>query len=91
MYSKKVTIVNPTGLHARPAAEFCKNAGQYASTIQIKRLTGEEKETNAKSVIGVMAMALSKGVEVEITAEGSDENKAVDTLTGLIESGFGEL
>ncbi|MDD2414946.1 MAG: HPr family phosphocarrier protein [Eubacteriaceae bacterium] len=91
MYSKKVTIVNPTGLHARPAAEFCKNAGQYASAIQIKRLTGEEKETNAKSVIGVMAMALSKGVEVEITAEGSDENKAVDTLTGLIESGFGEL
>lgn len=44
MYTQKLTIVNPTGLHARPAAEFCKVAGTYQSKIMLKRLGPDEKE-----------------------------------------------
>ncbi|MGL4282147.1 MAG: HPr family phosphocarrier protein [Eubacterium aggregans] len=50
MYVKEVKVVNPTGLHARPAAEFTKVAGQYQADLTIVRLTDQPKEGNAKSV-----------------------------------------
>ncbi len=90
MYSKETIILNRTGIHARPASEFTKNATQFESEITVKNLnTG--KDGNAKSIIAVMAMALSKETKVEITAEGSDEQQAVDALIALIDGGFGEL
>lgn len=91
MYTQKLTIVNPTGLHARPAAEFCKVAGTYQSKIMLKRLGPDEKEGNGKSVIAVMATGLPKGCEIEISAEGEDENAAVEALAELVRGGFGEI
>ncbi|MEG0075947.1 MAG: HPr family phosphocarrier protein [Eubacterium sp.] len=91
MYRKELSIVNPTGLHARPAAEFCKMASQFESDIQIKRLAGDSKEGNAKSVIMLMSMGLSKGTSIEISAEGVDETDAVEALAQLISDGFGEI
>ncbi len=91
MYKQEVTVVNPTGLHARPAAEFCKIASQFNSEIRIERLTDTPKEGNAKSVITIMSMGLSKDTPVAISAEGADEVAAVDELVALIQSGFGEL
>ncbi|MEG0379374.1 MAG: HPr family phosphocarrier protein [Eubacterium sp.] len=91
MYVQQTTVVNPTGLHARPAAEFCKIAGNYSSKITVKRLTEEPKEGNGKSVISVMTLCLPKGTAIEITAEGDDEKEAVQTLAALVESGFGEI
>ncbi|MCB6568230.1 HPr family phosphocarrier protein [Eubacterium limosum] len=91
MYTQKLTVVNPTGLHARPAAEFCKIAGTYQSKIMLKRLGANEKEGNGKSVIAVMAMGLPKGCEIEISAEGEDENAAVEALAELVRGGFGEI
>jgi phosphocarrier protein HPr len=90
MYSREVTVVNPTGLHARPAAEFCKLASNYACDIKLKRLNKDMKEGNAKSLINVMAMGLAKGTPVEIIGEGADEEAAVNALADLVESGFGE-
>lgn len=91
MYTQKLTVINPTGLHARPAAEFCKTAETFKSKIILKRLGQNEKEGNGKSVIAVMAMGLPKGSEIEISAEGEDENAAVKALAALVKNGFGEL
>ncbi len=89
MYSKKTTINNRTGLHARPASDFVKCASQFKSKITIKNL--EDGETaSAKSIILILALSLSQGMKVEITAEGEDEVKAVDTLVAMIDSKFGE-
>lgn len=87
MYSKNVTIVNPTGLHARPASQFVQAAAKFESSIFIVK---DDNEINAKSIMGVMAGGLSQGTVIEIKAEGADEKEAVDTLAALIESGFGE-
>lgn len=89
MYTKNVTIVNASGLHARPASEFVTTAKRYSSAIKIRRIA-EEKPTNAKSIVMLLAMGLMKDTEVEISASGEDEKEAVDTLVSLIESGFGD-
>lgn len=90
MYKKKVTITNKTGLHARPASDFVKEAGKFSSKITIKRLD-EEEEVNAKSIVFLLSLGIGQGTEVEISANGEDEQQAVDSLAALIESGFGEL
>ncbi len=87
MTSKETTILNATGLHARPASMFVQEAGKYKSEINIIK---GEKKINAKSIMGIMAGGLSKGTVVTIEAEGEDEVAAVDTLVALIESKFGE-
>ncbi|MBC3888085.1 HPr family phosphocarrier protein [Acetobacterium paludosum] len=91
MRSKKVTIINPTGLHARPAAEFNKTASQFRSEITVRKLGDDPQEGNGKSMINIMAMCLAQGTDIEIIAEGEDEMNAVETLTALIKSGFGEV
>lgn len=89
MYSREITIHNASGLHARPASEFVREAGKYKSSVTIRR-----KDTgavaNAKSIILLLSLSLSKGTQAVISAEGEDEQCAVDNLAALIESGFGE-
>ena len=87
MYSKNVTIINPTGLHARPASQFVQTAAKFESEILLIK---GGNEINAKSIMGVMAGGLSQGTELEIRANGADEKEAVDTLANLIETAFGE-
>ncbi|MEG0542427.1 MAG: HPr family phosphocarrier protein [Angelakisella sp.] len=89
MYSKKVTIQNRTGLHARPASDFIGCASKFKSKIVIKKISDEE-EANAKSIVMLLSLALGQGEEVEITAKGEDEVEAVDALVALINSKFGE-
>lgn len=90
MTIKTATIINKTGLHARPASQFTRLANQFASDITVVN-TATGKEGNAKSIINVIAMGLAKGIEVEIRAEGDDEQQAVDALIALVEEGFGEV
>ncbi len=88
MESADVTIVNLTGLHARPASVFVKAANKFKSNITI--ISGG-KNINAKSIIKVMSTALVQGTDITIQADGEDEVEAVDTLVKLIKSGFGEM
>ncbi|MBR0309232.1 MAG: HPr family phosphocarrier protein [Mogibacterium sp.] len=90
MYSRVTTIINKTGLHARPASDFIQCASKFESKIIMKK-TGEFKEIDAKSILNVLVAGFVKGTEIEITAEGPDEKSAVDTLVDLIENGFGEV
>lgn len=88
MYSKKVCVINPTGLHARPAADFVKCAAGFSANIHVGR--PGDAPVNGKSVIQLMTQGLVQGTEIEIIAEGDDEQEAVDTLVALVESGLGE-
>lgn len=87
MVETVVKITNPTGLHARPAALFVQIAGKFTSSVWIGK---GEKKVNAKSIMGLMSLAISQGTEVVIGAEGEDEHLAVKELTDFIASGFRE-
>jgi phosphocarrier protein len=94
LYTKQTTIVNRTGLHARPGLEFVNAAKKFTSVITVAKLDGEGntvKSCSAKSIVHVVTMILNKGASVELSAEGPDEAGAVDTLVSLIEEGFGDL
>lgn len=91
MHSKAVTIINPSGLHARPAAEFCQKAGEFRADIRIKKSGNDPKEGDAKSLLSIMAAGIGQGDVVEIFAEGEDEMLAVESLVALVGSGFGEV
>jgi phosphoenolpyruvate---glycerone phosphotransferase subunit DhaM len=81
--SRSVTLINEDGLHARPAAEFVK----LASTFPVK-VTVNGKD--AKSLLGIMSLGLTKGSDVEIASSDPDGAAAVTALAELIETGFGE-
>jgi phosphocarrier protein len=87
MVEKKVKVTNPTGLNARPAALFVQTAGKFASKIWISKGI---KQVNAKSIMGLMSLAISQNSEVTIGADGEDENVAVKELMELVLSGFRE-
>ena len=84
---KVVSIKNASGLHARPAGMFVKKAAEFKSTVEV---IAKGKTVNAKSIMGIMSLGLAKGDELTISANGEDEERAVNTLVELIESGFGE-
>lgn len=87
MLQKEVEIINKLGLHARASAKLTQMAGQYQSEIW---LTRDGRRVNAKSIMGVMMLAASKGSIVGIETDGTDEGPAMDALTGLIADKFGE-
>jgi phosphocarrier protein len=80
-------VVNSNGIHARPAAEIVKVAGKFKANITIAR---DDLEVNAKSIMGVMMLAAECGSTVRIRADGDDADGALDALSGLIASRFGE-
>ena len=81
--SATVELVNASGLHARPAAEFVKTAAKHDASVRVNGV-------DAKSLLAIMALALPKGAAVTIEASGPDARAAVDALTDLVRSGFGE-
>lgn len=87
MVSKTVRVTNPTGLHLKPAALFCEEALKYKSTITF---TFENTTANAKSVLSVLGACVKQGDEIEIVANGEDEEAAVEGLSRLVEEGLGE-
>ena len=81
------TIINKTGIHARPASVFVQKASSFKSKVQLK---AKGKTVDAKSILMIMSMGLVKGTEVTIVADGPDAQAAVDTLKAMIDDGFGE-
>ena len=82
MVEKQVTVGLRAGLHARPAALFVQEANKYASDIFVEK---QGKAVNAKSIMGIMSLAISNGTEVIIKADGADAAQAVEKLAELIE------
>ncbi|AOG60062.1 phosphocarrier protein HPr [Spiroplasma helicoides] len=74
MTSFTAKVIDPVGLHARPASVLTKEASKFASDIKIKC---GEKEGNLKSIMNVMALAVKSGAEITIEASGDDEKQAI--------------
>ena len=87
MTEREATIVNPLGLHARPAALFVKLATTFTSSIEVVK---DGMPINGKSIMGVMMLAAECGSTLTIRADGVDESQAVTALADLIQDGFGE-
>lgn len=87
MVSQKVTISNPSGLHARPASILAQAAGKCKSNVVLIYGT---KKIQVKSILNIMAAAIKSGSEVELQCDGETEEEDLKTLVALIESGLGE-
>ena len=83
-------VRNPSGLHARPAATFVKAAAGFRADIRVANLSRDGKSANAKSVLGVLGLGVSKGHRIAISAEGNDADEALGSLGDLVRSGLGE-
>ncbi len=90
MKSAQFAVLDPVGLHARPAALFVKLASKFSSDIKICNVSTSGKWTNAKSILGLLACGVKQGDRVELKAEGSDEAIAVEALEKLVISNFTE-
>lgn len=77
MVEKQVEIVLKTGLQARPAALFVQEANRFSSDIFLEK---DGKKVNAKSIMGLMSLALGSGALINLIAEGNDEEEAVEAL-----------
>lgn len=87
MVEATVEIRNKSGLHARPAAILVQEAGKHACKLWVKK---GDYEVDAKSILGIMSLAVSAGETITVKADGSDEKEALASLVQLIESGLGE-
>ncbi|MFJ5767975.1 HPr family phosphocarrier protein [Lysinibacillus sp. NPDC097279] len=82
MTEKTVQVKLKLGLQARQAALFVQEANRFSADIFLEK---DEKKVNAKSIMGVMSLAIAKGTKVVLSSEGSDAEQAVTSLAALIE------
>ena len=87
MTSRIVTVVNQLGMHARAAAKFVHLATRFESHVRVAR---DGRQMDGKSIMGILLLAAACGSTITITADGADEGAAVEALTALVDSGFGE-
>lgn len=83
-------VVNPSGLHARPAAVFVKTAGRYDADVRVTDLTTGKGPASAASLISLMSLGVEKGSRVRVEASGPDAEAVVRELELLVADGFGE-
>ena len=87
MVTKQVTLENQVGLHARPATFFIQKANEFKSSVWIEI---DERKVNAKSLLGVLSLGITKGGSINIIVDGEDEEEALEALAALVASNFGE-
>jgi phosphotransferase system HPr (HPr) family protein len=87
MISSSVIVVNRLGMHARAAAKFVHLATRFSAHVRVAR---EGREMDGKSIMGILLLAAACGSTITISATGIDERDAVEALTALVVSGFGE-
>ncbi|MED4534020.1 HPr family phosphocarrier protein [Metabacillus fastidiosus] len=82
MVEQQIEVKLKTGLQARPAAMFVQEANRFSSDVFLEK---EGKKVNAKSIMGLMSLAISTGSVITLIAEGSDEQEAVAALSKFVE------
>lgn len=87
MIERPVRVVNDLGLHLRAAGVLAKLASDFECQVTVKRGT---QSANAKSIMGLLALAAAVGTELVLITDGVDEEAASDALCGLFEAGFSE-
>jgi phosphocarrier protein HPr len=84
---RSVEIVNKRGLHARASAKFVKLASEYDAEVKVTR---DGQTVDARSIMGLMMLGAGPGSVIELDAEGSESEAALDALCQLVASGFDE-
>ena len=84
---RSVLIVNPAGLHARPAAQLVELASRFSCEMEVGK---DGLNVNAKSIMGVLMLAAEHGSEIQIRCQGDDAQEALEALVGLVARGFEE-
>ncbi len=87
MITKKLTIQNKLGIHARPAAQFVRVASRFQADVSVEK---DDEAVDGKSIMGLMMLAVGWGAEITVTADGADEAAALEALEELINNKFGE-
>ena len=87
MKCRSVTIINRLGMHARASAKFVSLAAEFKSEVTLAR---GPRKVNGKSIMGIMMLAAGKGTQLELCADGGDEDQALEALSQLIANLFGE-
>lgn len=82
MIQNKITIKDPIGIHARPAALLVKTLKPFQSEF---KLIKDEKEASAKSLLQIMGLGAKEGDEIKVVADGSDEDKMMDAFLNFAE------
>jgi phosphotransferase system HPr (HPr) family protein len=82
MVRRMVTVVGATGLHARPAALFCREAARFAASVRIEK---DGRHADARSLLSVLELDVRQGETVVLVADGADEDEAMRALAGALE------
>src|SRR5262249_35156141 len=88
LISKDIEIKNKLGLQARAGAELVHCAARFKSDIKVKK--GDE-EVDGKSILGILLLAAGRGSVITITANGEDEQEAIEAIEKLIDAKFDEV
>ena len=87
LFSRPVTLANPNGLHARPAAVFAQAAKGFSASIFLHK---RQQRVDARSLVAIMTLQTAQGDVVQVSASGPDAEAAIDALTELLATGCGE-
>lgn len=88
MVKREITVINKSGLHARPAALFVQMTNKFTSDIFAEK--GMQK-VNAKSIMGIMALGVGKDEKITLIIDGPDEEQAMEALVELVEKTIVDL
>ena len=91
MKETKLCITHKVGLHARPASLFVRMANKFTSKITVRNATTGDTPVDAKSIIMVLTLGVLQNHEIAIAADGLDEEAAIQSLSDLVASNFGEI
>lgn len=87
MITKKLTVLNKLGIHARPAAQFVRVASRFQADVTVSK---DDESIDGKSIMGLMMLAVGCGAEISVTVDGPDEAETLEALEELVKGKFGE-
>jgi phosphotransferase system HPr (HPr) family protein len=86
----ELAVVNRSGLHARPASLLVETAAGFRSRITVENLDRGGRPVDAKSILLLLTAGVQRGHRIRLSADGEDENEAIEALSDLIRTGLGE-
>lgn len=89
--SFEAVVINPSGLHARPAATFVKTAAKFDALVEIENADAGAGPVSAASLLALIALGIGRGARIRVRARGREAQPAIDALRALVEDGFGEV
>lgn len=87
MITKKLTVLNKLGIHARPAAQFVRVASRFQADVTVEK---DDEPVDGKSIMGLMMLAVGCGADITVTVDGPDEEASLAALEELVKGKFGE-